>query len=371
MEYTNHFKNFGRAVAGYFYEIDGTLFATVVAVLFLSILNLYGIGGSEGIFFKKQIVLVTVGVGVMIFVSFFNYRYLKNYSFPTLLFYIAVVVLLVWALAFHSIRGSRAWISLWGFMFEPSELMKLAFIAVMAKYFSQRHVHIRQLRHIIASGVYLALPLGIILMQPDFGSGVLLMLIWGGMLLTAGMHRQHVIILALIGIVCAVSVWMFALKPYQKERLMAFVDPHQDPMGIGYNIIQSRIALGSGHWLGMGLGKGTQATLGFLPEAHNDFAYAAFGEQFGVIGNMLLLGLIATIILRILAIGRSSIHNFGKLFCVGLAIMIMVHVFTNAAVNSGILPITGIPFSFLSYGGSHLMSLMLGVGIVQSIQRNH
>lgn len=370
MELTNRFRNFGRAIVVYFHEIDSLLFATIVAVLFLSVVNIYGIDGGGGIFFKKQIILVLVGMGLMIVMSLFNYRYLKNYSLPVLLFYSIIVGLLALALTSHAIRGSRAWIILGQFRIEPSELMKLAFIVIMAKYFSQRHIHIRQLRHIIISGIYLVLPLVIIFIQPDFGSGMLLILTWVGILLTVGINRKHLAVLATLGIICMVVAWMFVLKPYQKERVMAFIDPQHDPTGIGYNIIQSQIALGSGNWFGVGLGNGTQSTLGFLPEAHNDFAFAAFGEQFGVVGIGVLMALMAYIIMRILSVGRRSDNNFGKIFCVGFALMIMMHVFVNASVNIGMLPVMGIPFSFLSYGGSHLLSVLIGVGIVQSIHRS-
>ncbi len=369
MAFTSHFRNFSRTIATYTRDIDPVLMATVVAVLFLAALNLYGITGGQSVFFKKQLVFSFLGIGVMVAVSFFNHRYLKNYSLPVLLFYGAVIALLIFAFAFHPVRGSRAWIIVWGFTIEPSELMKLAFIAVMAKYFSQRHIHINQLRHIVIPGVYLAIPLGIILLQPDLGSGILLVFIWIGMLLAAGINKKHFAALMLLALISACFAWVLVLKPYQKERLAAFLDPYQDPTGIGYNIIQSKIALGSGHWFGKGIGEGTQATLGFLPEAHNDFAFAAFGEQFGWVGISVLMTLLGLIVFRILAIGRRSDHNFGKLFCIGFAIFVLVHVFVNAAVNIGILPITGIPFSFLSYGGSHLLALMAGIGMVQSIHR--
>ncbi len=369
MAFTNRSRIFGRGIVGYLREVDLPLLVAVVAILFVSALNVYGITGGESTFFTKQVLFSIIGLALMVAASFFNHRYLKNYSLPVLTLYVVAIGLLVFALAFHPVRGSRAWIAIGNFTLEPSEVMKLAFIALMAKYFSQRHIHIRQLRHIIVSGAYLAIPLGIILLQPDLGSGVLLMLIWGGMLVAAGIDRRHLLALLLLAVAGAYLSWAFALKPYQKERLVAFVDPYQDPTGIGYNVIQSKIALGSGRWFGKGLGEGTQATLGFLPEAHNDFAFAAFAEQFGWVGTATLLGLIALVVLRILAIGRRATHNFGKLFCVGLAIMILVHVFVNAAVNVGILPITGIPFSFLSYGGSHLLVLMIGIGIVQSIHR--
>ncbi len=368
--FRNHFKNFNKHIIRYAREVDLLLIAATVAVASISILNIYGIAGFGGPFFSKQVLLVAIGLAVMVAVSFFDYRMLKNYSFPVMALYCATIGLLMFSLAFHSIRGSRAWIVLGGLTLEPSEVMKLAFIAVMAKYFSQRHIHINQFRHVLVSGIYFAIPALMILAQPDLGSTVLLAIVWGGMLLVAGINKRHLFILGTVAVIGAYLAWVFALKPFQQQRLAAFVDPYRDPTGIGYNIIQSKIAIGSGGWLGVGLGKGTQATFGFLPESHNDFAFAAWAEQFGWTGVAVLMGLIGLIVGRILAIGRRAQHNFGKLFCVGVATLIATHTTVNAAVNIGLLPITGIPFSFLSYGGSHLMAVMAALGVVQSIKRN-
>ncbi|MBX4211326.1 MAG: FtsW/RodA/SpoVE family cell cycle protein [Candidatus Yanofskybacteria bacterium] len=362
-------QNVSRAFRNYFREIDIPLFATTVAILLLSFANLYGIGGWESSYVKRQLLFTAIGAIAMIGASFFNYRYLKNYSFPVLLVYGGTLVLLGFALVSPAIRGIHAWI-VWGsFRFEPSELAKIGFIAVMAKYFSQRHIHIRQFRTILISAVYLALPLLLVLAQPDLGSAVLLTLVWGGLLLATGINIRHLFALLGAGIIIGYLAWIFALQPYQKERLVAFINPYKDPTGIGYNIIQAKIAIGSGNWFGNGFGKGTQAGLGFLPEAHNDFAFAALAEQFGFFGVLVLMSLILLVVWRILKIGQRAHNNFVKLFCLGLSILILVHSMVSAAVNLGLMPITGIPFSFLSYGGSHLIAVMIGLGMVQSFKR--
>jgi len=358
-----------RSLGDYFQEIDILLFATTVAILLLSFANLYGIGGWESSFVKRQAVFIGLGLLVMISVSYFNYRYLKNYSFPVLIIYVISLILLGWALISPAIRGIHAWIVLGPIRFEPSELAKIAFIAVMAKYFSQRHIHIHQFRTILISAVYLIIPLVLVLAQPDLGSAVLLALVWGGLLLAAGINVRHLFALLGTGIILGYLAWVFVLQPYQKERLVAFINPYKDPTGIGYNIIQSKIAIGSGNWLGNGWGKGTQAGFGFLPEAYNDFAFAALAEQFGLIGVAVLIGMTLFIITRILRIGERAHNNFTKLFCLGLGILILVHSIVSASVNLGLMPITGIPFSFLSYGGSHLIALMVGLGIIQSFKR--
>ena len=190
------------------------------------------------------------------------------------------------------------------------------------------------------------------------------------MLLSVGINKRHLFLLIVAALVGAYMAWIWGLAPYQKDRVLAFIDPYKDPSGYGYHIIQSRTAIGAGGIWGVGLGNGTQATLGFLPEPFNDFAFAALAEQFGLVGVIVVVGLVWFVIWRVLRLGRASTNNFARLFCVGVATVIGAHVFISASVNIGLLPITGIPFSFLSYGGSHLLSMSVALGIVQSIARH-
>ncbi|OGM98623.1 MAG: hypothetical protein A3C71_02935 [Candidatus Yanofskybacteria bacterium RIFCSPHIGHO2_02_FULL_43_15c] len=361
-------KSFKNSISNYFKEIDLPLFAAIAAISLFSILNMYGIEGF-GSFFTKQVIFVTVGLGVMVLLSFFNYRYLKNYSFPVLLLYFISVFLLLLTFYSRSVRGVNAWIVLGQFTFEPAELAKLMLIVLMAKYFSQRHVHVNQLKHILISGIYFGIPVLIILVQPDLGSAIIFSLIWISILVAVGINKKHLFLLAVLAVMISYGSWMFVLRPYQKDRLLTFVNPGNDPRGSGYNLIQSKIAIGSGYWFGNGLGKGSQSTLGFLPESHNDFVFAATAEQFGFVGVGLVMSAILFIIYRILAIGRGVISNFGKIFSVGITIFIFNHAIISASVNIGLMPVTGIPFPFLSYGGSYLISIMSGLGILQSIKR--
>lgn len=370
MDLKSVFRGFKRLVLHYGASIDVPLFVGVFMMGAISILNLYGIGGADHTLFRRQVVLVLLGLVMMVISSLANYRYLKNYTAPVLIVYVLSLLLVASPLAFSAIRNIRAWIVIGGFTFEPSELAKLAFIVLMAKYFSQRHVHISQFRHIVVSGIYCAIPSLIILAQPDLGSATIIMIIWAAMLLSVGINKKHLFVLVALALVGAYAAWIWALAPYQKDRILAFVNPYSDPTGYGYHIIQSQVAIGSGHWLGQGLGKGSQATLGFLPEPYNDFAFAALAEQFGLVGVMVVLGLMCGIVWRILVVGSRATNNFARLYCVGVATVVFAHMFISAAVNIGLLPITGIPFSFLSYGGSHLFSLMIGLGFVQSIRRH-
>lgn len=364
------FRSIRRPLSLWFAGIDKPLLFAIMAMGIISAVNLYGIGGADHSLFRRQLVLIVLGLAVMAFASVANYRYLKNYTAPVMVVYIVALSLLASSLVFGAIRNIRAWIIIGGFTFEPSELAKLAFVILMAKYFSQRHVHINQFRHIIVSGIYCAIPTLIILAQPDLGSAVIILIVWAAMLLSVGINKKHLFVLAALGLVLSYVAWIGALAPYQKERVLAFINPYQDPTGYGYHIIQSQVAIGSGHWFGQGLGRGSQSTLGFLPEPYNDFAFAALAEQFGLAGVVVVLGLMGIIVWRILGIGERSTNNFARLFCVGIATVIFAHVFINTAVNIGLLPITGLPFSFLSYGGSHLLSLMVAIGFVQSIHRH-
>lgn len=357
------------AISAYLRSIDLSLAIATVILAVAGIMNLWGVGGSDHVLLKRQMMFAFLGVGVMVLFSFVNWRYLKNWSLPVMLVYGVAVVLLAMTLLSPEIRGIRAWIVLGWFRLEPSELAKLALIILMAKYYSGRHVHIRRFRHVVIPGIYAAVPAGIILAQPDLGSAAILGIVWFVMLLSVGISRKHLFGIIAVFLIGSYLAWVYALAPYQQERILAFIDPYEDPTGYGYHVIQSQIAIGSGHWLGSGLGGGSQAQMGFLPEPYNDFAFASFAEQFGLFGILGVLTLSGIVVFRILRIGERSSNNFAKLFCVGMATVFFAHVAVSSAVNLGLMPITGLPFSFLSYGGSHLLALMIGIGTVQSMKR--
>lgn len=362
-------KSFSNIIRSYLSGIDRPLFATVVAVCLFSIFNLYGIGGTDNPFFVKQVIFVCLGIIIMSVLSFFNYRYLKNYSLVVFSFYIVTVVLSLLPFLFGSIRGVQSWIVIGGLTFEPTELVKLALIVFMAKYFSQRHIHINDYRHIIVSGIYCMIPIGITLIQPDLGSAIIMFLIWIGMLLVIGLNKRQLFVLSMLLLMVGTAGWSFGLKPYQKVRVVSFLNPGSDPQGSGYNLIQSKIAIGAGHWVGSGWRNGPQTKNGFLPEPYNDFIFASTADQFGMVGLSAIVLSIIFIISRIMYIGEKASSNFGRLFAIGIAIVISAHAIVGAGVNLGLLPVTGIPFPFISYGGSNLLSLMVGLGILQSINR--
>ena len=362
-------RSFSSTIRQYFSGIDRPLFATVVALCLFSLFDLYGIGGIHNPYFGKQVIFVVIGLLMMSFFSFFNYRYLKNNSLAVFALYIISVALLTAPFLFHSIRGVRSWIAIGGLTFEPAEFMKLVLVIVMAKYFSQRHVHINDYRHIIISGLYCMIPIGITLVQPDLGSAIIMFFIWLGMLMAIGLNKRQLFVLAVLLLIVGTGGWLFALKPYQKVRVVSFLNPGSDPHGSGYNLIQSKIAIGAGHWFGSGWGKGPQTSNGFLPEPYNDFVFASTADQFGLVGIGVILAAIVFLISRMMYIASRATSNFGRLFAIGLTIIIAVHAIVGSGVDLGLMPVTGIPFPFISYGGSSLWSLLIGLGILQSVRR--
>ncbi len=304
----------------------------------------------------------------MLFVSFFDYRILKNYSAASIAIYLVAIVLLFLAFASREIRGVNAWIVFGGQTFEPSEFAKLAVLILLAKYFSQKHIEIYRTHHILASGVYALLPAGLTLLQPDLGSTIVFVSLWIAMLLFAGIKRKHLLAIIMLGTVLTSFAWFFAFQPYQKDRIVSFINPYLDPRGSGYNTLQSQITFGSGQIFGTFFDEKNTHSPVLVPEPYNDFAFAAFAKRFGFAGIAVLMFLLLFLIFRIGSIASRTDNNFAKLFSLGFITIIFTHFLINAGMNLGISPITGIPFSFLSYGGSHLVTLMIGLGIIQSIR---
>ena len=351
----------------YLKKLDWWLVVIVVVIVGLGIASFYNIGPRSPDLIKRQAVFLIAGIIVMLAMSFFDYRILKNFSLASLILYSAAAVLLVLALASKEIRGVSSWIIFGSFTFEPAEFAKFALLVLLAKYFSQKHVEIYSARHILASAVFVSLPVLLTFVQPDLGSVIVMIFIWLGMLLFAGIKRSHLLVILMLGVIISTFSWFFVLKPYQRTRITTFINPYLDPRGTGYNTLQSRIAFGSGRWLGIAFDKKTSQRA-IVPEPYNDFALANFARKFGFIGILSLMSLFAALMFRIGKIASRADNNFAKLFSLGLMVIIFAHVVINSGVNLGLLPITGIPLSFLSYGGSHLLILMIGLGIMQNIR---
>jgi rod shape determining protein RodA len=268
----------------------------------------------------------------------------------------------------QEIKGASSWFRLGPLRFEPIEPFKIVIILLLAKYFSLRHIEMYRIRHLIISGLYLSLPVLIVLFQPDFGSVLILFAIWFGLIIVSGIKIRHLAILLLIFIILFIGSWFFVFKDYQKQRIMTFLNPMEDPYGGGYHISQSLIAVGSGGVFGQGAGFGSQAGLRFLPEQHTDFVFSTLAEQRGLAGVFILLFLFALAFWRIIRIALNTSNNFARLFALGFAIMVFSQLIVNVGVSMGIMPITGLTLPFVSYGGSSLLSMFIGLGILQSIK---
>jgi rod shape determining protein RodA len=268
----------------------------------------------------------------------------------------------------HISHGAKSWFSFGYFSFEPADMMDLILVLILAKYFSRRHVEIKDIKHIFVSGFYALVPFVIVLLQPDFGSAMIMFFIWLGMALVSGISKTHLLFIVLSGILIFGLLWVFAFAPYQKDRIINFLHPTFDIHGSGYNTIQSTIAVGSGQIIGKGLGFGTQSRLNFLPAYQTDFIFAAFAEEWGFIGSLLIFLLFGLIIWRILHSALLGVSNFEILFGIGLAIFLMSHILINIGMNLGILPVAGVPLPFMSYGGSHLLTEFMGLGILMSMR---
>ncbi len=356
----------------HFARYDWLLTGAVFLLIGIGLISLFSLSGvSPFPFFERQLVWVGIGIGLLAASSFIDFRLFRTQSMAVILFYLVSILLLAAVLvAGTHVRGIKAWLQFGGVAIQPVELAKLALVILLAKFFSKRHIEIYRARHIFVSGLYLALPVLLVLAQPDPGSAVVLIAVWVAVILFSGMKPRHFLLLLLVGIVCAGLAWQVALAPYQKARITSFLDPYRDPQGAGYQMIQSMIAVGSGRIWGKGLGYGSQSHLHFLPEPHADFIFAAYAEEWGFVGTVILLGLLGVLLWRIIQIGLSAQDNFSRLYTLGFAALIFIQAFIHIGMNMGVLPITGITLPFVSYGGSSLVTLMIGIGIVQNIKIN-
>ena len=350
-------------------KLDWSLIVIVLLLSGVGLFTIYGIGSPESlVFFKKQFFFLGLGLLLMFSLSFFDYRVFKNYSSVLLVLYLFSLFSLFLVLSSQEIRGATSWFRLGSLNFEPIELIKIVIILLLAKYFSFRHIEMYRIRHLIVSGIYIGLPASIIILQPDFGSILVLFSIWLGLVMVAGIKLRHLFILSLIMVLLFAGGWSVFLKDYQKQRILTFLNPQEDPLGQGYHISQSLIAIGSGGWFGQGLGASSQVGLKFLPEQHTDFIFATLAEQRGLVGVLFLLALFALLFWRLIKIALLSLNNFSRLFAAGLTIMIFSQLIINIGMNMALLPITGLTLPLISYGGSSLISIFLGLGILQSIK---
>jgi rod shape determining protein RodA len=267
------------------------------------------------------------------------------------------------------IRGVQKWYKVGPFSIDPVEFMKIILIILLAKYFSMRHIEMYRIKHIFLSGFYILLPVSLVFFQPDFGSVIILVALWIGMLIASGIKLRHFLVLLLCGLLILTLCWLFLIKDYQKERVISFLFP-VDPLSAGWSQNQAKIAIGSGGIIGQGVFNGSQTRYGFLPEPQTDFIFAAVAEETGLVGVSALLLLYLVLIVRIFKIATASQSNFPRLFCIGLVIILISQIFIHIGMNLGILPIIGISLPLVSYGGSGLITILAALGVIQSIKNS-
>jgi rod shape determining protein RodA len=351
----------------FFSNIDWTLCLSLIPLLGAGLVTMSSFSG-QNYFFERQLIWIGVCFTILITFSQIDWRFLRRSEVVTgLYFFILIILSLLFFVG--QIKGAQSWFSVGGVSFQPVDFAKLVLIIVLAKYFSRRHVEIANIRHIIMSGIYTFIPFALILVQPDFGSGMIIFLIWLGMIVISGVSKKHLFIVATLMIAAFSVAWLFVFAPYQKARILTFIHPLADIRGAGYNAFQSQVAVGSGQIFGKGVGYGTQSRLSFLPEYETDFIFAAFAEEWGFVGVVILFLLFGLVIWRIVENSRVGATNFETLFALGLAIMFMSHFVIHVGMNVGLLPVTGLPLPFLSYGGSHLLGEFAGLGILMGMRR--
>lgn len=350
-------------------RVDWTLGTATITLTSIGLVAIYGIGISQSpadlFLFHKQFATFVIGILLATAFIFLDYRYLRSYG---LLLYIGGALLLVLVLFFGvTVNNTQGWFRVGSLSFQPVEIAKITLAVYLAALFSRKS-HKRLSWKIfgtsfLATAGYSAL----VLFQPDFGSAMVLFVIWGVLAAFSGLPRHAWLIIPIALLLVGGLTWSFALEPYQKARIESFLNPELDPRGSGYNAIQARIAIGSGGLLGKGIGEGSQARLRFLPAAATDFIFAVVGEELGFFGVVFILGLFGLIMYRFIRLGYESEDEFASLLLIGLGSIFLVHMSVNAGMNLGIMPITGIPMPFLSAAASYLLVSFIAIGLAESV----
>jgi rod shape determining protein RodA len=350
-------------------NFDWVLLALVVLICGMGIVNLYSAGYNRGEgtpLYIKQLYWLAVGVAVMCVTLVYDYRYLEKLSYP--IYLISVLMLVAVMFGGKVVYGSRRWLPLGPFSFQPAELAKIGIILALATYFSRRpRIEAMHFKDLIVPGILVMIPVGLIIRQPDLGSGILVALVAASLILFVGVHWRTLMGCTLTMVLLSPLIWHF-LKDYQRQRVLTFLNPEKDPLGAGYHILQSMIAVGSGQFWGKGFLQGTQSQLYFLPEQHTDFVFSVFAEEWGFVGSAALLLLFTVLALWGLNVARDCKDRFGHLLAVGVTALIFWQIFINLCMVTGFLPVVGIPLPLFSYGGSSLITTLLGVGFLLNIR---
>lgn len=341
------------------------VFCAIILTIF-SLSTLYSPAGSNELFYK-QLIIISVSVLAGIGTSFVSLRFLRE---DNMVFYSYLFILIILALILGlgvTVNNAQSWLRIGGVSIQPSEIAKLDVIFVLAKYLYRRHVDIANIRHVLMSFFYAGFAGILVLRQPDLGSALVIFGIWGSMLFVSGVSKKHLALILLTAGIVFTAAWQLVFQPYQKERVLNFLDPLRDVRGSGYNVYQSIIAIGSGGVYGKGIAQGTQSTLKYLPESDTDFIFASFAEEWGFVGSAICILLFLVLISSILFLAVRAETNFETLVMIGIASYFLIHFVVNVGMNLGVLPVTGIPLPFMSAGGTHTLLEWIMLGIIISM----
>lgn len=353
----------------YIKNFDWILFLPLLLLMCFGLAEIYSISlGRDSLDllnFKKQVLFILVGLSLFFLFSFLDYHFLRSYG--TYIYIFGIIALLAVFLFGEEIRGTKGWLMVGSFGIQVVEFVKIVLIVFLARFFSSISMRTRPIKHLVISGLGAFVFIIFILFQPDFGSALLLIAIWGAMIFFAGFDKKYFIVVILLFILVMGGAWFFLFKDYQKQRILTFLNPSSNLLQEGYNISQAMIAVGSGGITGRGIGFGSQSQLKFLPEAQNDFIFAVIAEELGFLGVMLLLLFYSVFFFRALSMIKNINNDFGVFFILGAVSLIFIQMFINIGMNMGMLPVVGISLPFVSYGGSALLSSLIIAGIMESI----
>lgn len=356
----------------HFKKLDWILISSACLLAGIGLLSIYSSSSGEGDFanFKKQLIFLALGIGLMFFFSFFDWRILReNGNLILILYFFSLASLVGLFFLAPEIRGVQRWYKIGPFSVDPVEFIKIILIIILAKYFSSRHIEMYRIRHVLISSLYVIAPATLTFFQPDFGSIAILISLWIGVLMVSGIKLRHLVILFFCFLLIFSFSWFSFMKDYQKDRIISFIVP-ADPLGSGWSQNQSKIAIGSGGLWGQGIMNGSQTQHGFLPEPQTDFIFSAIAEEMGLIGIAATLFLFSLFIWRIFKAAIASRSNFPRLFSIGFVTVLVSQIFINIGMNLGLLPVIGISLPLISYGGSSLIMIFLAIGVVQNIKSN-
>ena len=349
-----------------FWQLNWILILLICAIASIGFAMLYSAGnGSYTPWAERQMVRFAVGMGLMLAIALTDIRFWLRYAYA---FYaIALILLIAVEFAGTAGMGAQRWISLNSFHLQPSELMKIALVLSLARYFHRLSLEdVTRPTRLLFPILLVAAPTALVLRQPDLGTSVLLLIGGAAIFFLAGVRIWKFILIALIGL-ASIPVGWSMLHNYQKNRIMTFLSPESDPLGSGYHILQSKIALGSGGVFGNGFLQGTQSHLRFLPEMQTDFIFTMYAEEFGLVGGLFLIALYAVIIIYGFAIAMRSRSHFGRLVAMGVITTFFLYLFMNIAMVMGLIPVVGVPLPLISYGGTAMMTVLIGFGLLMNV----